>query len=564
MTIAGPRRTSFVRGLPLRRSRTRLEAVFPAAHPPAPGSGLRFAGLARLVWVLGLALVLAGWLGGERGAVVGWLLLGAGVAGLGLGIVDPAAAVEGKFAGLSVELPDQGSVRLGGLLAQTRETEVYRTDRPGVLVKVFDLECGKPDQISYGPYLAFGAELGNLELVHAQADLRAVVPAYYGANIDYARKYAFVAMEYLDGPDLRSWFQGVLSRSPGAEALEEFREAVYRSLAIMGLFHKHGIVLVDFKPEHLIRLPDKKVRLLDLGALFTPQHQAEPQKFVYAATPDHAEVLIDAPNAQTGVPLTAASDLFSAGVTLFEAATGNSRLAINAQTATEILATPAFYLFRDSQIRDMVRAYPALSDSLPLAEKQLQERRLLFADFWPLLKRYLAEKVADWENLPEMQQNQVLLSTGTTFIIEQLPPRLEWLAGPIAQATVLRGLRAKSVDDLLEQVAHPAPEHARQALRASNRFVVWLGEHEWPLGFLDRLNTWDTRCDPAAGHWSLAAPIAAAQLGEEAECAFVREVGRDAAGHRQFHLCGDLEADDFLSGKLTLWHLREDHLAWMA
>jgi hypothetical protein len=75
---------------------------------------------------------------------------------------------------------------------------------------------------------------------------------------------------------------------------------------------------------------------------------------------------------------------------------------------------------------------------------------------WHLLKGYLASKLPDWDSLPSDQRDQIILATGTTFIMEQLPVGLQWLAGPIAQATVLRSIRLKSVAELMRLMAHPA------------------------------------------------------------------------------------------------------------
>ena len=104
-----------------------------------------------------------------------------------------------KFAGLSLELPGLGTVELTHILKQTTETTVYRISHPGVVVKIFDLGCGKPGEISYGPYLRFGLELVNFEDIMAIEELRRFVPAYYGANVVYEKEYAYIAMEYLEG-----------------------------------------------------------------------------------------------------------------------------------------------------------------------------------------------------------------------------------------------------------------------------------------------------------------------------------------------------------------------------
>ena len=110
--------------------------------------------------------------------------------------------------------------------------------------------------------------------------------------------------------------------------------------------------------------------------------------------------MIDASNLQSGVPPTEASDVFSAGVALFEMATGTSRLLISDSTAQEILDAPEIYHFLDSQIGDIWRSFPHLRALLPLVQSQLTERHLLFSELWHVLKAYLARKAPGWESLP--------------------------------------------------------------------------------------------------------------------------------------------------------------------
>ena len=118
---------------------------------------------------------------------------------------DATESPAGKFTGLTIEVAGLGKVELADVLKKNAETTIYHTAHPGIVVKTFDLSCGKADEISYGPYLSWGLELANFEDILAIEDLRPLVPAYYGANIDYDKKYAFVAMEYLAGQDLKSW-----------------------------------------------------------------------------------------------------------------------------------------------------------------------------------------------------------------------------------------------------------------------------------------------------------------------------------------------------------------------
>lgn len=476
---------------------------------------------------------------------------------------DPDTATAARFANLKIDLPGLGRIGLTEIFKQTTETTIFKTDRPEIIVKLFDLDCGKLDEVSYGPYTRFQLELANFEDIMNQEALRRFVPAYYGANINFEQKYAYIAMEFFHGEDLQSWCDAGANGGFEGEWVAQFKEAIFEAFSILTQFHKLGIVVVDFKPDNIIRMGERGVKFVDLGAFFTPRHYSAPEKYVYSATPDYAELLIDVSNIDTGIPPSGAADIFSAGVALFEMATGNSRLEIAEATAEEILGRPELYRFRDSQIRDLWRQYPHLKDLLPLVETQLRERRLLFAEVWHLFKSYVGSKVADWETLSPDQRDQIILATGTTFISEQLPDALQWLAGPIAQSTVLRSIRLKSVNELLQLIQNPVTEPAREDLENFNTLIQYMRDLERSTEFVGRLNTWDTRFNRETGHWGVAATVAYSQLSDNALFTFVKQAHRDPFGHRFFEIVPDIEADDFQDSKLTLWHLQDDHLAWL-
>ncbi len=469
----------------------------------------------------------------------------------------------GRFTGLTVDLPQAGQVCLGALLAHSSETELYDTDCPGIVIKLFNLECSKPDEISYGPYLGFKLELANYEEIHKTSALASLVPAYHGAHIDYERKYACIAMEYLEGQNLKSWCEQGVEKGQEDRWLEEFRRALHEMLGIIHVFHTYGVILLDLKPENILRLRDGSIRLVDLGAFFTPRHAQDLANYVYSATPEHAEVLIDASNLQSGLPPTEASDVFSAGVALFEMATGTSRLLINDSTAQEILEAPELYRFLDSQIRDIWHGFPHLRPLLPLIHTQLIERRLLFSEVWHLLKTYVGKKVPEWESLSSGQQDQILLATGTTFIMEQLPPQLVWLADPIAQATTLRSVRLKSILDLMRQLAQPVSEEVLADLERENGCLQYFGQMDISGNFISELNTWEVRLDSRAGHWTLAAQAACRPVAESVDFVFLRRSHSDAQGHRYYSVVDELEADNVEGGKLTLRHVSTDRQAWL-
>lgn len=470
---------------------------------------------------------------------------------------------EGAHAGLAINLAGLGTVRLSHAIVQNPETALYLTNHIGVVIKLFDLRCGKADEIGYGPYLNFKAELATYEEVQAIETLRWHVPTYYGGNIDYDRKFAFIAMEYLQGQNLRVWSEELLSVGHDAASLDELRRATQEVFAIVDLFHRQGIVLVDFKPDNVIRLDDGKVRLVDLGAFYSTRQHHDLKKFVYAATPDHAEVVIDSSNLQAGIPPSVASDIFSAGVALFEMATGTSRLLISPQTAEDMLALPATYLFRDSQINNTWRAFPHLKKELPLLHTQLRERQLLFSEFWHILKAYLTAKVADWASLGEEQQDQILLSTGTTFIMEQLPPALAWLAGPIARSTVLRNQRVPTMNGLAQLLLNPAPEDAVADVQEHNHLLKQLLSLGLPLDFVNRLSTWDLRQNPESGHWAVAAPAVCWELTDNAAFVYLRQTSSDEEGHTYWQAVEEDEADNLESGKAHLGLFTAIHTAWL-
>jgi serine/threonine protein kinase len=477
--------------------------------------------------------------------------------------MNPDSLPAGKHAGLVVALPGLGRVTLIQALVINPDTALYQTDHAGVLVKVFDLDCGRADELSYGPFTNYQAELATFEEIRAVESLRPHVPGWFGGDIDYDRKFAFIAMEFLPGHNLRSWAEEIASVGYEPARLDELCRAVIQTFSLMERFHRHGMLIIDFKPDNVIRLPDGSVRFVDLGAFFTPRHRRDLRSFAYAATPDHAEVVIDVSNLQAQVPPTVASDVFSAGVGLFEMATGRSRLAIAPDTADQMLAEPAMYRFRDSQIADVWKAFPHLKPTLPLVATQLRERRLLFAEFWHLLKAYVAAQVPDWETLSEAERGNILLTTGATFIQEQLPSPLSWLAGVIARATVLRRLRVPGMEALIPLLGNPASEPARADLENHNRFLAHLRGLDLPTDFARRLNTWDVRPDPASGHWAIAAPAACWHFQDTANFLHLTRSHADGEGHSYWRAVDELEADTSPAGRRHLGQLKNDHQAWL-
>lgn len=448
-------------------------------------------------------------------------------------------------------------------IACNRETSLYLTDHTGIVVKVFDLDCGQPDEVSYGPYSNYQEEAATFADIRELEALRADVPGWFGAACDFDRKLAFIAMEHLRGDNLRHWAADLAEAGYEPGRVDDLFRAILDTFSLVHLFHQHDVLIVDFKPDNVIRQPDGGIKLVDLGAFFMPRHRRDLGSFPYAATPDHAEVLIDASNLLTQRPLTVASDVFSAGVALFELATGESRLRIDPATARQMLEEPSMYRFQDSQIRDIWKAFPHLRAELPLIETQLKECRLLFPEFWHLLKAYLAERVPEWESMSEAEHGELLHETGRTFIREQLPDPLGWLAEPITRATILRSLRVADMAELIHCTGNPAPAEALEAITRDHRALAYLNRLELPTDFVARLNTWDVRRDPDTGGWLLAAPALARQLAAAAPSLYLRRIRAMPDGGQCWELVDEMEADRQADVPLSLDGLRSNHQAWL-
>lgn len=475
-----------------------------------------------------------------------------------------AEPIAPKFAGLGIPVSGIGRVQLTSELHRNSETSIYASSRPGLVVKMFDLDCGKADEVSYGPFVGYKVEAENWADLQAIDELRARVPAFYGSNIDYERKHAYIIMEFLQGENLLAWCQRAGEEGYPQEWAWEFRAALHETLEIVTMFHKRGIVLIDFKPDNVIRMPDGAIKFVDLGAFFTPRHNKDTENYVYSATPDYAELIIDTSSVQTGNPLKQGADIFSAGVALFEMATGASRLSMAEDCAERMLALPEIYLFRDSQIKDIWHGFPHLKPLLPLLQTQLRERQILFSEFWHLLKGFLAHEVAGWEEMPEEEHRSMLLETGRTFISDLLPDALKWLADPIASATTLRSFRLASIGELAQRIAYPISPEVAADLQEHNTVFKKAAEIDPHPSFHDPINAWEVRLNPSTNHYAIATHrLAAKELREAALFLFVKKTHQDAWGHRFYQIVPDLEADFTADQPLTLSALAGDRGAWL-
>ncbi|HEY6333159.1 MAG TPA: serine/threonine-protein kinase, partial [Blastocatellia bacterium] len=127
----------------------------------------------------------------------------------------------------------------------------------------------------------------------------------------------FIVMEHVAGRTLRD----LGSKSPGLQDLWEIAKQIGRALAVS---HAAGIIHRDIKPENIMVRDDSLVKVLDFG-LARLSNTGSPEaascdgrsRGTMVGTPRYMS-----PEQARGESLTSATDIFSLGIVLFEAATG--------------------------------------------------------------------------------------------------------------------------------------------------------------------------------------------------------------------------------------------------
>jgi serine/threonine-protein kinase len=132
----------------------------------------------------------------------------------------------------------------------------------------------------------------------------------YGQDEDFY----YYAMEFLDGRSLRELITDRGHLSP-VHAAEICRDAA-RGLAFA---HQHGVIHRDVKPSNVMICKDGSVKLVDFGLAFTKQSDILTATGISLGTPAYmSPEQIEGGRKEVGER----SDIYSLGVTLYEAASG--------------------------------------------------------------------------------------------------------------------------------------------------------------------------------------------------------------------------------------------------
>ena len=123
---------------------------------------------------------------------------------------------------------------------------------------------------------------------------------------------AFIAMEFIEGRELKDYFDAN-ERFP----LPEIARVMGQLLAALGHAHHHGIVHRDIKPANIILLKDGTVKVADFGIARIESSNLT-QAGAVLGTPAYMS-----PEQFMGQTVDGRSDLFSAGVILYQFLTGD-------------------------------------------------------------------------------------------------------------------------------------------------------------------------------------------------------------------------------------------------
>jgi len=235
-----------------------------------------------------------------------------------------------------------GRYRVDGLLGTGAMGEVYRAydpviDRP-VAIKVVRTE------------LAAGS--GSEQwLQRFRREARAAGRRFHPnivAILDFGEDdgMPFLAMEYVDGRSL----DAILKTSGPLEPTRSV-EIITQVLSALGFAHQSGIVHRDVKPSNIMVLSGGEVKVADFGIA-----RIDASEFTIVGdllgTPAYM-----APEQFAGAPVDKRTDLFAAGVILFEMLTGVKPF--RGKSITEIIS------FMESRGPEDIRALnPAVPDSL--------------------------------------------------------------------------------------------------------------------------------------------------------------------------------------------------------
>lgn len=213
---------------------------------------------------------------------------------------------------------------LGQTLAHYRLEELLGSGGMSDVFRAHDLALGRQVAIKVVPRTV-RPELRRRLLREAETSAKLHHPAiatFYEAGEDQGE--AFIAMEYVRGETLRARLR------KGALPLEEALAVASCILGALGHAHAAGLLHRDIKPENVMVTGPRSAKLLDFGLARAFATTSTPTTDTKTETGLTSEQCVPgtfgymSPEQMARAPLNARSDLFQAGILLYECLTGKA------------------------------------------------------------------------------------------------------------------------------------------------------------------------------------------------------------------------------------------------
>ena len=226
---------------------------------------------------------------------------------------EVAARMEGQMLGNRIRIP---GVRVLRLIGEGGMSRVYLASREGdddpLVVKLLRSEVMQDRKA--------------LERFMEEYELIERIQSRHVARIEghgISEEFAYLVMEFFDGGDLSKRLGGKPMQAE--EALRVFRELMFA----LGDIHEQGILHRDLKPQNLMFRADGSLAIVDFGIAKHIDAVDRTSQGEVLGTPRYMS-----PEQVSGRALDMRTDIYSAGVLLFQMLTG--RHLFDGETAVEV------------------------------------------------------------------------------------------------------------------------------------------------------------------------------------------------------------------------------------